>query len=534
MKSFLIIFIFLSIFLPSKTQTQKLPDPPKLVIFINIDELHTEHLLAFKKKFGKYGFNQLINNGAFYHKGNFETPTSFIGTKLANMVCGCYPTTHGIISDLWYPLNQNLPKEAFTFTNNETLNYPDSGVIITPDIHVSSIADELKISNSGQSKIACVGLTPKDVAFFANPNKVNSYWFDRTKGNMVTQADTFVADWITDFNNKRFSDLYLSRQWGPIADLKKYHEYENSVLNNIQPRHFLYDLKNSNNALPYAHISGSPYGNIILRDFVASLIINENYGKDEYTDILSISFTCKPFMKDKYDLFDAEVEDMILRLDDQIESLINLTKDNIGIEHVLFVLTSTPTSRWLPETLKKEQLNTGYFNGKKTASLLNLYLMAIYGQGKWVKGYHDKQFYFNKPLLKESNISLKEVQDKASTFLLEVAGIDKTISAYLLRVNDYSSGDFNEVQKNYFYGRSGDLFISLKPGWSEEIIQNKKQTVISGGHFNSPLIFFGWNTSTFQIFNSIKMIDVAPTISTILQIPDPNGCVGEPLKDLIK
>ncbi|TLX76949.1 hypothetical protein E9993_04495 [Labilibacter sediminis] len=512
--------------------SQSSTKPPRLVVFIQVDELHTEQLLAFRNKLGKYGFNQLVNKGTFYHKGKYESNTSFTGTKTANMLCGCYPETHGIIGKEWLSKDKSQTVQAFSFKSDNTL-HPDSGDIIISNRLTSSIADELNLHNRGFSKIASIGLSPEKVAFFANPNKIDTYWFDRTTGNMISEADSSqLKEWVLDFNDKRFADLYIERQWGPITDLKKYHEYSKS--NPTQPRHFLYDLKNSNSALPYQHIAGSPFGNIILRDFAASLIINEEYGKDDHVDLLSVSFTCKPYLSEHQELFDAEVEDMVLRLDDQIESFINLMKDNIGLEHVLVVLSSTPSSRWKPETLKKEEISTGYFNGKKTAALLNLYLMAIYGQGKWISGYHDKQFYFNKSLLEKSKIPLQEMQEKAATFLLEVSGIEKTISSYHLRTNEYTTGIFNLIQKNYYHERSGDLFISLKPGWSEEVVNHKEKNIISGQYFNSPLIFFGWNTSAMQILSSIQMIDVAATISSILQIPEPNGCIGEPLKEVVK
>ena len=326
--------------------------------------------------------------------------------------------------------------------------------------------------------------------------------------------------------------MYLNRQWGPAFDLRNYNEFITG--GEKEMRHFLYDLNSPGNTItPYSKIQGSPYENYLIRDFAASLLINENLGKDDYTDILSLHFSCKPFINEEVELFDAEVEDMLLRLDEQIESFIQVVKDNVGLEKTLFVFTSTPTINWGLQTLKDNNISTGYFNGEKISALLNLYLMAIYGQGKWVKGYQNQQYYLNHELIKEKNIVFEEIQDKAARFLLEVSGVQSTITGLNLRTNNYTNGIYSLMQKSYYFGRSGDLFVSLKPGWIEEVEKNKKESFKSN-RCTVPLIFFGWNINPVQIIDKVKMIDVAPTISTILEIPKPNGSIGKSIKPIIE
>ncbi len=504
--------------------------PPKLVIFLNIDELRTEHLLTFSHKFGKHGFNDLINNGTFYHRGNYKSTTSFRGTKLLNMHTGSYASKHGIIGQSWYNVQKQTEQKASSFYTINAKLQPDSGYIIFPQPFCSTLSDELNIFYKGKSKVAAVSLNPSALAYQGYVNNNFTFWFNRATGKMMSNSSSEPLAWVQRYNDMNFADMYIQRQWGPISDLKDYHEYISG--GPMQPRNFMYDMKERNSPLPYQKIIGSPYGNIFLRDFAASLIISEELGKDKYPDMLTIALSCKPFIDRPLEMFDAEMEDMLLRLDEQIESIIQLVKNSVGLEHTLFILSSTPTTGWLPQTLAMNNVSTGIFNGKKTSSLLNLYLMAIYGQGKWVAGYNDKQFYFNHKLLEEKQINLEEIQEKAAMFLLDVSGIDQTIAAYHLRVNEYTTGIFSEYQQNYFYGRSGDLFISLKPGWTEEI--NGTKEVSLEQNFYTPLIFFGWNIQSTQILEPVNMINVASTISTILQIPEPNGCIGEPLKEVVR
>ncbi len=522
-----ILLLFYTAF--SIGQTTKSNNVPKLILIINIDQLQTEQLQTFRNKFTSKGFNILSSEGLFFHDASYETSSNYTGTRQLNFYTGAYPCSHGIISDKWYSTHENNPLNAYHFISNNT-SHPDSGHIVTQNVEASTFADEIAISNQ-KSKIATISIRPEDHAFFAHSNKITNYWFDRSTGNIIANDTTKLPDWVNSFNNIGFANLYATKQWGPISDIKTYHEYSYTNENNSNIRHFLYNLNDSKNQItPFEKISGSPYINILIRDFAASLIIHEEYGKDKYPDLLSVNFTCNPFNNNQFHIYDAEVEDMLIRLDEQIESLIGVIKENVGIEHSLIILTSTATSFYDQNTLEENFISSGTFNGTKTSALLNLYLMAIYGQGKWVKGYHDKQFYLNHDLINSKKISLSEIQEKTAEFLLEVSGIKQTIPADNLRNYEYSSGYLNAIQKSYFYGRSGDIFISLKPGWSEATEDDK----IKADRFSIPLIFYGWNINGSHIFNTVKMVNVAPTISTLLNIPRPNASENNTINELIK
>ncbi|MCW3807372.1 alkaline phosphatase family protein [Plebeiibacterium marinum] len=504
---------------------------PKLVVFVNIDELQTEHLLKFRNKFSQHGFNQLIRQGTFYHNADFQSASSYRGTKLLNLFTGAYPGIHGIINEKWYDINQSAVKNAYAFEAPDIESHPDSGLIVTAKIQTSTLADELLMITRGKSKIATIGLDAESNAFYANSQNVSKFWFDKTSGDIITSLNDSVKPWVDKFNSMKFADMYIKRQWGPAFDLRKYHEY---MTGEQGKRHFLYDLhEESESTTPYQKILGTPFENYLVRDFAAALLLNEGFGKDDFTDMLSVHFTCKPFLNSKVELFDAEIEDMLLRLDEQIETFIQVVKENVGLEHTLFVFSSTPTMNWGVETLKQYNISTGYFNGTKTAALLNLYLMAIYGQGKWVKGYQNKQYYLNHKLIKENGVSFEEIQDKAARFLLEVSGVQNTITGLNLRTSNYTEGMYSLMQKSYYFGRSGDLFITLKPGWIEETEEQHVST-LNSEKCTIPLIFYGWKARAMQVIDKVKIVDVAPTISALLEIPRPNGAVGNPLKEILK
>jgi hypothetical protein len=43
------------------------------------------------------------------------------------------------------------------------------------------------------------------------------------------------------------------------------------------------------------------------------------------------------------------------------------------------------------------------------------------------------------------------------------------------------------------------------------------------------LLFYGWGIPKQEINDPVFTIDIAPTISNILNITEPSGCIGKPL-----
>ena len=88
----------------------------------------------------------------------------------------------------------------------------------------------------------------------------------------------------------------------------------------------------------------------------------------------------------------------------------------------------------------------------------------------------------------------------------------------------------NYIQNSYYYGRSGDILINLLPGWTENV---KERTYNSFYNYNAhvPLIWYGWKTKHKIVNRNVNMTDIAPTISSILNVATPNGCTGKPIEE---
>ncbi len=535
MKKCSLLFLF-SLLLPFTTliaQRNIVSQRPKLVVFLFVDELSTDQLVAFRDRFSDKGFNKLLNGGTFYRNASYPAGSVYPGSNLSTFYTGAYPATHGIVSDKWFDKTRGGEYRAVSNKINE--NMPDSSrtSFSTSQLLVSTFTDELKWMYNGNAKVSAICFTPSDFLWAGGHAPNGLYFLSKRTGGFELANDTSInkVSWMSEFNSKKLADLYSEREWGPRYDLKDYYQLKNFNVGLSDAHTFLYSLKKDKSSRPYAKVVSSPYGNKLMRDFVASHIINEKLGKDDVTDVLSIQFTAQTSFRPNASVFEPEIEDMLLRLDAEIADVISIVEDQVGLQNTLFVLSGVSAPLRTAADYARNKIPSGTFSGAKAASLLNLYLMAVYGQGKWVKAYYDGQIYLNHELLKQSKLSSETILEQSCDFLMEMEGVAYALSASELMSASTDLGALKSLKLTYHPRRSGDILLRLQPGWNESV--NGDLVYRHWDGVQMPLVFYGWKIPRQNIGKYVNMIDVAPSICSFLEIPFPNGCEGKPLVDII-
>jgi hypothetical protein len=131
----------------------------------------------------------------------------------------------------------------------------------------------------------------------------------------------------------------------------------------------------------------------------------------------------------------------------------------------------------------------GEFDPQKAVFLLNSYLKAIYGRTGWVKHYSNKQIYLDQLLIDASKLSLADVQLKAAQFMSEFNGVANATTGSVLQTNSFLEGTMRKFMNNYSIVRSGDVLLSLKPGWVEKS-NTLRKTVFSKAHLIVTILMF--------------------------------------------
>jgi arylsulfatase A-like enzyme len=283
----------------------------------------------------------------------------------------------------------------------------------------------------------------------------------------------------------------------------------------------------------YSTFHNNPFGNIYTKDFAIAAIIGENLGKDDHTDLLTVTFTSNRNIGQKFGPHSIEMEDAFLRLDKEIGHFIAFLNSEIGRHNYLLIFTSDQGVASTPEHLEKSKIPGGYFDPRQAMALLSSYLNVVYGVSNWVSGYHEKQIFLNRRLIEDSNINIGDFQEKVANFMLQFTGVANAASGQTLQTGNFTSGVFEKFQNSYNQRRSGDVIINLEPGWVE---RNGNVTSANSSYSydtHVPLIWYGWKMKRRQILTPVNMSDIAPTVSTLIGISWPNGATGKPIREII-
>lgn len=543
---FLLCLIFItaisSVSLKAQRRKEIPPEVPTLIIGIVVEDMRYDYLNKYWDNFSEGGFKRLVNEGTFCRNANYNYVLTQTAPGYATIATGCEPVVHGVVSDNWY---QRLQKKSINAVydggeravGTDGLNYQYSpGNLLT-----TTFTDELKLFNNGQSKVVGISFGAEGAILPGGHLANAAYWFDDLTGNWV--SSTYYMDslpeWVNTFNNKNLPEIYIEREWQPTLPIEEYRQ--GAVAGNSKNVGFSQKNKFARRISEFIKkdekfsiLKATPYGLSLTKDFALAAILDEQLGKDEFTDFLSLGFSSTSTVSMACGPNSVELEDIYLQLDKNIEHFLQFIDDNFGKHNVLIYLTSDNGTAYSPERLEKYRIPSGVFNADRAVMLLRTYLNAVYDKGNWITAYHNKQIYLNHLLIEEAGLELEEVQNVVSRFIIQFSGVANATTSSTLEKTNFTEGVFSFMQNSFNQKRSGDIIINLEPGWIE-----KGNYLTSGNSAHNydihvPLIWYGWKIKRSKINQKVQIKDIAPTLCNFLQIPFPNGNTGIIIDDLGK
>ncbi|MEE4198917.1 MAG: alkaline phosphatase family protein [Bacteroidales bacterium] len=539
---FLALIFFLLI---STAYAQKHFDhPPKLIVGITIEEMRYEMLLRYWEVFTDQGFRKLVDQGVLCTQVHHNYLITQNAPGQASIVTGTYPSYHGIVADQWH---DKLGDKNVGAADEKRYNLVNGRISLgnfTPrNLLASTIGDELKLATRDSSKVISIAANPVSSVISGGRLADYAFWFNDEDGKWITgnyYLDS-LPDWVHRFHEKDFRDIYMEQTWSTFHSLEQ--NYQSSLPDDnpfeigirLYRYTFPYDLNYlKNRSGNYKYLKYTPFGNTYTKDFAISAIVGEQLGEDQYTDFLTISFSASSYAGDLFGPRSVEIEDIFLRLDRDIGHLVNFLEDHLGLEDVLIYITSDRGVADVPEYLKFKKQNAGVFDPDKALSLLNSYLSILYGDGDWIAYYQSGQLYLTQQMIDQSGVSLREIQEQAAGFLVQYTGVADAVPGISMVSQEFSTGIKGKMQRSYHQKRSGDVLINLEPGWIEK--DGKATGSGSGYNYDThvPLIWYGWEVNSKRIDQPQEIINIAPTISGILNITAPNASLGRPIYEIFQ
>ncbi len=507
---------------------------PKIVIGIVVENMRPDYIQRYWGKFGEDGFKKLYGQGASCTNFRIVQHNQSYAAGTATLFTGVFPTIHGIIDETWYDRLRYTETGCVKDENYFTVGSDSKSGNCSPRNLLSvTITDNLKVYTHGKSKVFSVAMNTSSAILSAGHAANGAYWFDAESGRMVSSSfylSTF-PDWVREFNSTNFADVYTHRNWTTLLQEDAYTESledENPTekgygeKGNVFP-HYIYPLvKEAKNFNP---LKTTPFANNVVKDFALKLIEKEGLGDDTSTDFLTVVFSSMDYANNLFGPVSVEMEDLYLRLDQEIAALIKQVEQKAGKDNYLVFLTSNTSANYPVNYLKEVfHLPVDNFSPESALSLLTSFLNITYGEAKWIEFYSGQQVYLDHKLVETKKVNLDEMREKASDFINQFEAVQVSFPANQLEKGTYGDGSYSAVFNSYVRGRSGDFLFILKEGWQPVF---KYQSVNYTDQTHVPLVFYGLKIPRVSISNPYQATDLVPTLCTLLNIPVPDKSSGK-------
>ncbi|MFA5219101.1 MAG: alkaline phosphatase family protein [Bacteroidales bacterium] len=545
----LVYVILLCCFLISPAGTKAQPvlpkEPPSLVVGIVVDGLRADWIDRYWHLFGEGGIKKLVTQGLSFSDANIPFLMADIGSSHASISTGSTPALHGIISAKWY---NRLSREEVFCTADQTarpvgtlslLGRHSPRYLLTPTIN-----DVLLLASNNRSKVVTVSLQPESSVLLAGHQPSSCYWFNSANGKWMTSSHYMeeIPQWVNHYNQRNIAEIYIEREWNQLLADNLYeiiipddNPFETGFFNRFKTFPYkMARIRKESLSQDFEILTKVPFGNTLVADFAKAAMLEENLGTDKHPDILWVSFTAIHQLNLLFGPDSREVADALLRLDIEIQRLIHQVEETVGRDSSLFILTSTHGVSRDPDYNKSLKLPGGYFRYRNAMALLNSYLTAIYGEGDWVENYINLQVYLNETLIDSKNIPFLDIQEQAARFLTHFEGVSRAIPADRLVTGAVTQPWADLLQNSFYPDRTGDLILILQPGWIQEENTDSDSGSPHSYDRHIPMVWYGWGINPGICDKPVTPLDITPTLSRILNIPRPEGSVGNIIRDILQ
>jgi predicted AlkP superfamily pyrophosphatase or phosphodiesterase len=520
---------------------------PKLVVGIVVDQMRAEYLYRYQNNYGEGGFRRLMKEGFNCRNTLFNYVPTYTGPGHASVYTGTTPSVHGIVGNNWYERNS---KTKVYCTQDDNVNGVGSsddnkskaGKMSPVRMLAPTVGTELKLFHQNRSKVIGISLKDRASILPAGHNADAAYWYEN--GNFISST-FYMKDlpaWVKEFNNRKLAEQYLSTDWNTLLPIKQYTNsrpddsprYEGLFKGETQPvfPHKLAELKDKNGGLNL--LRATPFGSTITRELAEAAIKAENLGKDNWCDLLAISFSSPDYVGHQFGIDAIETEDTYIRLDKEIELLLNFLDKEVGKGNYLLFLTADHAAVRTPSLLKDEKIPSGYFPEKAFDDSLKNFSKRTFGENI-VEHYINQQIYLRHDLIASKNLNKKEVHEKFIQYIYGFDGVADVWSEQDIRKPFAMKGEVeSRVKAGYKASRCGDIIINFEPGWVEFHSTGTTHGAPYKYDTHVPLLFFGWNIRQGESWNTCYITDIAPTVSALLSIPFPGAANGNVINEVVK
>lgn len=544
LSKFLLLIIFLS-FSHSFSQLKNNNDRPKLVVGIVVDQMRWDYLYKFYDRYGNDGFKRMLNEGFTAENTLIPYIPTYTAIGHSTIYTGSVPAIHGIAGNDFYI--RETQKRMYCAQDDSVQGIgldPEAkaGKMSPKNLLTTTVTDELKLATDFKSKVIGVSLKDRGAILPAGHFADAAYW--NVDGNWVSSSFYMkeLPNYIQKFNKSDHTGKYLDGKWETLYPVNTYmnHVGDDNIYEekykNQKSGTFPIDLKAALKEEGRELIKATPFGNTLTLQLAKEIIANENMGNNpaKVPDFLAVSLSSTDYIGHQFAINSLKIEDTYLRLDRNLGEFFNYLDQKFGKGNYLVFLTADHGAAHNPQFIRDEGGNAGFWMRKDISNELDQQLNSRFGQQKLVYAITNNQIFLDHKKIDSLKLDTEKIKETIVGFMKKQPGV--AFAADMEKLNSSSLPEpIREMAVNgYNYKRSGDIQLILEPQWYGYYGSKQGTTHGAWNPYDShiPLVFMGWGIKHGNTHRTTAMTDIAPTVSALLHIQQPNGSIGSPIFEI--
>ncbi len=520
-------------------------NPPKLVVGIVVDQMRPDYIYRYWSNFGEGGFKRLIGEGNFLRDAHYTYMPTVTGPGHASIYTGSVPAHHGIVANERF--DRETRKMIYCVKDSTVQGVGSANAQSSPSqLLATTLADEIERRTERQGKTIGIALKDRSSILPIGRTGDGAYWFS---GNGAFVTSTWymrqLPKWLDAFNARKLAEKYLINTWTPLLPIEKYHQvmpddnpYEQPLAAGSGSA-FPYDLATlSKGPAGLSLIASTPWGNTLTTDMALAALAGEGMGLDNSTDLLAISYSSTDILGHKMGPRALEVEDMYIRLDQEIARLLTELDRSVGAGKYTLFLTADHGAIDVPAYLKDLRGSAGYADLAPVMKELNATFrstsdsIAYLGDGQ--------VFMVQRSEMKEEHMGGAFISPEWEV-IKRLRQLPYVENAWKADTDDVLGGDPADQRtlmlNGYMPQRCGDILYTLRPGYfeAEGAFIGKGTTHGTGWNYDTqvPVIFFGQGIAHGEVVRRTAVADIVSTICMIIGCAVPDAAVGEPVPEAL-
>lgn len=504
------------------------PAKPKLVVILVIDQMRADYPIRYGGLLEK-GLKRLTTQGAWYKNAAYPYLTTLTCVGHTTIGTGTLPYKHGMISNTWFDRASGKVVTCNSDPDSSIVSYGSSSGASDSAFRMMTPTLAEIMRGTLKSRVATMSVKPRSAIGLAGHEGDFVTWLgDRGTWETSTAFTKGPVPWLVAYLKGNPIADDGDKKWERALPAARY-QYEDDAPGENGAAgwdaKFPHALGPAADAVFFQHWLQSPFPDAYTERMAEAAVDEMHLGTEDRTDFLGVSFSMLDTVGHAYGPRSHEVQDVIVRMDENIGRLLDLLDKKVGAGNYVVALSSDHGVADIPEQIS----NGGRGSiGAVRGAIEETLKPALGGAGPFIEASVGSDIYFKAGVydrIKADKALLKNVIKAASA----ITGVARVLSGDEVSTPEARASKDVQVRAtalSYFPGRSGDLLVIPKENWMLIGAGTTHGTLYAYDQ-RVPLILYGAGIQPGVRDEAVTPADIAPTLASIVGVtlPSPDGHV---------